>query len=188
MVTLDGLYAGWMVLNDLMGELRREGVDIPSITHADFRNSKMVLEYLRSFNDDIRRQENADLQLRQDMENKILSLRETLLAWAENANGVEYRKKWEGKFEDALHGLIDLPTVEPMTSISDLPREKDVSFFRIKLPEDIPVETVGAVAEDCGVLIQLDGKRHLQVSGEKTCVRKAMKTLGELFYGENRLE
>jgi hypothetical protein len=68
-----------------------------------------------------------------------------------------------------------------------LPREKDVSFFRIRLPDEIPVEIVSELAEDCSVLITLDGDRHLQVSGKKECVRDAMKRLGELFYGRGEL-
>jgi hypothetical protein len=55
------------------------------------------------------------------------------------------------------------------------------------LPDEIPVEIVSELAEDCQVLISLDGDRHLQVSGKKECVRDAMKRLGELFYGRSEL-
>ena len=49
MVSLDGLLAGWIVLNELLGALKDKGVFIPDLTYADLRNSKMSLEYLRSF-------------------------------------------------------------------------------------------------------------------------------------------
>ncbi|MFX0107911.1 MAG: DUF2096 family protein, partial [Candidatus Hodarchaeota archaeon] len=92
----------------------------------------------------------------------------------------------EDRFQRAIEGEYQ-PDEEDKTPISDIPREKDVSFFRIRLPEDIPVEIVSEIAEDCEVLISLDGDRHLQVSGKKDCVRDAMKRLGEIFYGESRL-
>ncbi|TFF95000.1 DUF2096 domain-containing protein, partial [Candidatus Thorarchaeota archaeon] len=82
----------------------------------------------------------------------------------------------------------DLPEPDTTAHISDLPREKEVSFFRIKLPEGIPVEVVSGIAEHCNVLISLDGDRHLQVSGKKECVREAMVVLGETFYGKSRIK
>lgn len=188
MVTLDGLYAGWMVLNDLLGELQATGTFIPDLTFADLRNSKMVIEYLRSFESDIGLQDNADNQLREEMELKMLRLRETMMIWIEEQKGVEARKEWQKKFQDALDGTITPKMMETPVPISDLPREKDVGFFRIRLPDDIPVEIVSEVAEECGVLIHLDGDRHLQVSGNKDCVRDTMKRLGEIFYGESKMQ
>ncbi len=188
MVSLDGLYAGWMVLNDLLGDLQATGTFIPDLTFADLRNSKMVIEYLRSFESEIGIQENADNQLREEMELKILRLRETMMAWIEEKKGVETRRNWQKKFQDALDGTIVPKIVEEQVPISDLPREKDVGFFRIRLPDDIPVEVVSEIAEHCGVLIILDGDRHLQVSGNKDCVRDTMKRLGELFYGKNKMK
>ncbi|MDF1541023.1 MAG: DUF2096 family protein [Candidatus Thorarchaeota archaeon] len=188
MVSLDGLYSGWMVLNDLLGELQATGTFIPDLTFADLRNSKMVIEYLRSFEADIAVQENADNQLREEMELKILRLRETMMVWIEEKKGVETMKEWQKKFQDALDGAIVPQILEKSIPISDLPREKDVGFFRIRLPDDIPVEVVSEIAEDCGVLISLDGDRHLQVSGNKDGVRDAMKRLGNLFYGESKIK
>ena len=188
MVSIDGLYAGWMVLNDLLGELQTTGTFIPDLTFADLRNSKMTLEYLKSFEEDISVQQDADRQLRDEMELKMLRLRETLMVWIEEKQGVEKRNEWEQKFKDALDGKI-IPKIEDdPIPISDLPREKDVGFFRIRLPDEIPVEIVSEIAEDCGVLIQLDGDRHLQVSGNKECVRDTMQRLGELFYGESKMK
>ena len=188
MVSLDGLYAGWMVLNDLLGELQATGTFIPDLTFADLRNSKMTLEYLRSFEADIGVQHNADKQLRDEMELKMLRLRETMMVWIEEKQGVEKRTEWQKKFQDALDGAIVPKMEEKPISISDLPREKDIGFFRIRLPDEIPVEVVSEIAEECGVLIQLDGDRHLQVSGNKDCVRNTMQRLGELFYGESKMK
>lgn len=187
MVSLDELYSGWMVLNELLGALKQSGIFIPDLTFADFRNSKMALEYLRSFEGDISAQSDADTKLRQEMELQILRLRDTMIIWAEEKHGVEYRAEWDKKFNDAIRGITSIPETEPQVPITDLPREKDVGFFRIKLPEEIPVEVISELAEDCEVLISLDGERHLQVSGKKECVRDAMKRLGELFYGESTL-
>ena len=82
---------------------------------------------------------------------------------------------------------MEIEEEEPVTQISDIPREKDVGFFRIKLPDEIPVEVISELAEDCGVLIDLDGERHLKVSGNRDCVRDALKRLGRIFYGESKL-
>jgi hypothetical protein len=187
MVTIQGLRAGWTVLNNLLGELRENGVFIPDLTYADLRNSKMVIEYLSSFQDDLKTPDHADQKMRIEMETKIMSLRETMMVWAEERNGVGYRKVWEDKFQKALSGEAKY-VEESKTPISDIPREKDIGFFRIRLPDEIPVEIISELAEDCGVLISLDGERHLQVSGKKDCVRDAMKRLGELFYGDSKLK
>ncbi|MHA2602261.1 MAG: DUF2096 family protein [Candidatus Thorarchaeota archaeon SMTZ1-83] len=186
MVTIHGFRAGWTVLNDLVGDLRQKGAFIPGLTYADLRNSKMVIEYLSSFEPDISQSTEADFRLRTEMESKILSLRETLMVWAEEKEGVEYRRVWEERLQRALESETDSDD-EEKTPISDIPREKDIGFFRIRLPESIPVEIISELAEDCGVLVSLDGDRHLQVSGKKDCVRDAMKRLGEMFYGESRL-
>lgn len=187
LVSIDGLRSAWMVLNDLLGELQSKNVFIPDLTFADLRNSKMVLEYLRSYEADIAAADPCDTSLRDEMEVKILRLRESMMVWAEQKEGVEYRNSWESRFEDALHGRTTLIEEESKIHISDIPREKDVGFFRIKLPNEIPVEIISEIAEECGVLISLDGERHLQVSGSRDCVRDTMKRLGELFYGESQI-
>jgi hypothetical protein len=187
LVNIDGLRAGWTVLNDLLGELREKDVFIPDLTYADLRNSKMVIEYLSSFEGDLKASDHADEKLRVEMETKIMSLRETMMVWAEERNGVGYRQVWEEKFQRALKGDIEY-VEEQKTPISDIPREKEIGFFRIRLPDEIPVEIISELAEDCGVLISLDGDRHLQVSGKKEYVRDAMTRLGELFYGDSKLK
>jgi hypothetical protein len=189
MVSLDGLLAGWIVLNKLLGALKNKGVFIPDLTYADLRNAKMSLEYLRSFQSEIRSGEQceADDQLRMEMELTIQRLRDTLMVWVEEKEGVEYRNSWEARFSSAIRGEGKVYQPEPQVHISDIPREKDVGFFRIKLPEDIPVEVISEMAEDCRVNISLDGERHLQVSGKKDCVREAMKRLGQLFYGDSKM-
>ncbi len=188
MVSLESLAACWVVLNDLLGELTKKGVFIPDLTYQDFRNSKMVLEYLRAYKDEVSLLDGADARLRMEMEEKIYTLRQTIMVWAEEREGVEYRQQWEEKFEAALRGEIPLTVEEKTTPITELPREKDIGFFRIRLPEDIPVEVVSEIAEDCRVIISLDGERHLLVTGKKECVEDARRLIGELFYGESKIE
>jgi hypothetical protein len=186
MVSADGMLAGWMVLNDLLGDLKSRGVFIPDLTYADLRNSKMVIEYLRAFEREIATVDQQDVELRSEMETRMLRLKETLMIWAEQNGGAGVRRIWERRFDDAVQGKGGRSPPEPKIPISDLPREKDVAFFRIRLPDEIPVEIVSELAEDCRVHISLDGDRHLQVSGRKECVRDAMKRLGEIFYGQDR--
>jgi hypothetical protein len=187
MISIRGLKAGWMVLNNLLGDLKSKGVFIPDLTYADLRNSKMVLEYLHSYEQEIKDAEPGDSKLEQEMEFKILRLRETMMIWAEQKEGVEYRNIWEKRFNEAIHGESDESPEDSHTPISDLPREKEIGFFRIRLPDDIPVEIISEIAEDCRVIIDLDGDRHLKVSGKRDCVRDALKRIGNLFYGDSKL-
>jgi hypothetical protein len=190
MVSLDSLLAGWMVLNDLLGSLKERDVFIPDLTHADLRNAKMSIEYLRSFESEIRSgsQCDTDTQLQIEMEITIQRLRDALMIWAEGSGGIEYRNSWDAKFDAAVMGRSEDYKPEPQVHISDIPRDKQVGFFRIKLPEDIPVEIVSEIAENCSVNISLDGDRYLQVSGKRECVRDAMKKLGQIFYGDSKME
>ena len=188
MISLPNLKTVWMILNDLMGDLERNGVSLSDLAYADLRNSKMVIEYLNSFEEEIRAGEGGDTQLKLEIEEKVLILRDSLLIKAGDKLGQEYRKKWESKFELASEGKLDIPADDEKIPISDIPRDKDTAYFRIRLPEDIPVEIVSELAEHCQVNVSLDGERHLQVSGKKECVRDAMKRLGELFYGDSKLK
>jgi len=186
--SLDNLRAVWMVLNELMGDLEKNGASLSNLAYADLRNSKMVLEYLNSFGEEIRAGEGGDTQLKLEIEQKVLVLKDSLLIRAQDKVGIEYRKSWESKFEQVLEGKLENTAEETKTPISDIPRDKDTAYFRIRLPDDIPVEIISELAEDCQVNVSLDGERHLQVSGKKECVRDAMKKLGELFYGESKLK
>jgi hypothetical protein len=177
-----------MILNDLMGDLEKNDVSLSDLAYADLRNSKMVIEYLNSFEDEIREGEGGDTKHKLEIEQKVLVLKDSLLIRAGDKVGVDYRKEWEAKFEQALEGKLDKVAEETKTPISDIPRDKDTAYFRIRLPDDIPVEIVSELAEDCQVNVSLDGERHLQVSGKKECVKDAMKRLGELFYGESKLK
>jgi hypothetical protein len=184
LTSIDGIAQGWAVLNELLGNLEKEGVFIPDLTYGDLRNTKMVIEYLRSFQGDIAGTQKADVALESELVQKIEILKTSLMAWAEDKFGEPYRKDWESKFTQAMK-MDSSDDKKDITPISDIPREKDVGFFRIKLPDDIPVEVVSEIAEDCEVLISLDGDRHLQVSGKRDCVRDAMKRIGDLFYGKS---
>jgi hypothetical protein len=188
LTSLATIRAIWMVLNDLMGDLEKNGVSLSNLAYADLRNSKMVIEYLNSFEEEIRASEGGDTQLKLEIEQKVLVLKDSLLIRSEDKVGKEYRDSWEIKFEQAAEGELESVTEETKTPISDIPRDKDTAYFRIKLPDEIPVEIVSELAEDCQVNVFLDGERHLQVSGKKECVRDAMKKLGESFYGESKLK
>ncbi len=187
MASIEGLAQGWSVLNDLIGELEEGGMFIPDLTYGDLRNAKMVIEYLRSFRGEISANQNADVTLQQEIEHKLDVLKATLLSWAEETWNKSRRENWERRYNDAVNLETDVH-IEKSVPISDLPHEKDVGFFRIRLPEDIPVEVISEIAEDCEVLIHLDGDRHLQVSGKREYVRDAMKRIGELFYGKSIFE
>jgi hypothetical protein len=188
MTSLSNLRSGWMVLNDLMGELEKNGVKLSDLAYADLRNARMVIEYLDSFENEIRAGPGGETQLKLEIEQKVLVLKDTLLIKAEDRVGQEFRKIWESKFGQALEGKLTLSDDESKTPISDIPRDKDTAFFRIRLPDNIPVEVVSELAEDCQVNVFLNGEKHLQVSGKRDCVREAMKKLGELFYGESKLK
>jgi hypothetical protein len=175
-----------MVLNELVGELEREGVFLPDLIRADLRNAKMVIEYLGSFAEDISANSD-DTDLHAEISAKVLSIRDTVLEQAKE-KGDDYKSEWENRVSQALEGDLEDEILHSKAPISDIPRDKDTGFFRIRLPDEIPVEVVSEMAEDCEVNISLDGERHLQVSGSKDCVRDAMKRLGELFYGENRMK
>jgi hypothetical protein len=187
-VSIEGLRAGWLVLNDLLGDLKSKyNFSPPDITYKDLRSSKMIIEYLGSFDEDIRDMEQRDAALREEMEQKVDRTRETLMMWAEKQGGKKYRETWNARFHEAIHSDGESDPEESKAQISDLPRDKDVSFFRMRLPEEIPVEIISDLAESCMVLISLDGEKHLQVSGSEECVKEAMQRLGELFYGENTM-
>ncbi len=188
MTSLQNLRAVWMVLNDLMGELEKNGVKLSDLAYADLRNSRMVLEYLNSFEDEIRAGFGGDTQLKQEIEQKILVLKDSLLIRAEERVSIDFRNTWEHKLNEALEGRLSILDDETKAPISDIPRDKDTAYFRIRLPDNIPVEIVSELAEDCQVNVFLDGERHLQVSGKRECVRDAMKRLGELFYGESKFK
>ena len=186
MASISNLRAVWMVLNDLMGELEKNGVKLSDLAYADLRNSRMVLEYLNSFEDEIRTGPGGDIQLKQEIEQKILVLKDSLLIRAEERVGADFRTRWETKLNQALEGKLSILDDDSKAPISDIPREKETAYFRIKLPDEIPVEIVSELAENCQVNVFLDGERHLQVSGRRECVRDAMKKLGELFYGKSK--
>lgn len=186
MYSVSALKSAWMVLNELVGELEREGVFLPDLIRADLRNAKMVIEYLGSFSEDIL-EDSKDNDIQAEISAKVLSIRDTVIQQAE-AKGDEYKTRWKNRFDYALEGRLDEEFSDSKAPISDIPRDKDTGFFRIRLPEEIPVEVVSEMAEDCEVNISLDGERHLQVSGSKECVRDAMKRLGELFYGQSKLK
>ena len=187
MISIEGLSKGWLVLNEIIGELEEGGMFIPDLTYGDLRNAKMVIEYLRSFGNEISANQQADVTLQQEIEHKLDVLKATLLSWAEETWDRERRENWENRFNSAINLETETHAEEPVP-ISDIPHEKDVGFFRIRLPDDIPVEVISEIAEDCEVLIHLDGDRHLQVSGKRECVRDAMKRIGELFYGKSRFD
>ncbi|MEM4734863.1 MAG: DUF2096 family protein [Candidatus Thorarchaeota archaeon] len=182
MVTLKGLLYGWSVLNEMIGEVRQLGGFIPDQIYADLRNSRVALEYLLSVERGSETMSDSDLDLRAETEAQILALRDSFVTWSEELGGRETRESWEQRFEDAIYERVKPEPDEPTVSISDLPREKGIGFFRIRLQRECPPEIISEIAEECRVNISFEGDRYLRVTGKDTCVRDAMKRLGELLY------
>jgi Arc/MetJ-type ribon-helix-helix transcriptional regulator len=168
----------WWVLVRLFGDMTRKGVNVNPDHARDLRNSRTLINFVRTHSCP-----DCDIELANkrlpDLRFSLEQIKRDLVA-AALCVSEDYTREWIDEIDRAERGeLRESPSSGP-TFMPGLPKDNGTGWTRVTLPRPIDKEKAEEISKLLGVSVKQENSVHLIVHGEKKAVRKAV----ELLYQE----
>ncbi|MEM2093088.1 MAG: DUF2096 family protein [Candidatus Bathyarchaeia archaeon] len=161
-----GYLAVWKVLEEMVVDLRRKGISIPSNVVNDLRQAKTLIGILAA--------DHTRLDTGQKIEQQLQDIEAFLVSEAQGKLGSKYVEEWLNRLEEAYRRPFD-EEVEESRFIAGVPRDR--RWIRIKTSADLPAETVKALAEKTGLSVEEQDGGYLLIYGEDELVKDFVKMI-----------
>ena len=163
-----GYLAVWKVLEEMMTDIRRKGVQIPANIFNDLKYARTLIDILKA--------DPSKLDTSQKIEECLSDVESYLISEAQKF-GDKYVEEWIRKLENA-YGKTDEDAIFSRF-VPGLPREQ--RWIRVKLSDEMSVETLRALAEELKLFseVQMDG--YLLVYGEEEHIKQFVKKMATLY-------
>jgi len=164
-----GYTAKWKVLEDLMVELRKKGVEMAPTVINDLRSAKLMIKIAEA--GDSRGE--ATLKL----EEILGSVESYLIAQAQNVLSAQAVDEWLRLMDEA-----SLPTCETIrekedTFITGVPR--DQKWVRVEPIPSLPTERLKQIAEENNLSVNQQKDGRLVVYGQQEDIKVFLKKMAE---------
>jgi Arc/MetJ-type ribon-helix-helix transcriptional regulator len=165
----------WWVLVRLFGDMTRKGVNVNPDQARDLRNSRTLINFVRTHSCP-----DCDIELANkrlpDLRYSLEQIKRDLVA-ASLCVSEDYARDWIDEIDRAERGeLRESPSSGP-TFMPGLPRDNGTGWTRVTLPRPIDKEKAEEISKLLGVSVKQENSVHLIVHGEKKAVRKAVEML-----------
>jgi hypothetical protein len=164
----------WMILVELLTDLRKKGLDIPSNVTRDIQMAKTTINFYKVNPADPERMK--ELKRMNDFMN---SAQDMLLTLAEDV-GADYLESWLEKLRKAARG-------EQVYQITDKKSKFVVgapsgfSMARLTFKEPILEERLQEIAEDYNIIVEFEEDNVILIFGNKENIKKSLKELSSFF-------
>jgi hypothetical protein len=164
----------WMVLVELLTDLRKKKVEIDPAIPEDIRMAKTTINFYKVNPADPERMN--ELKRINDF---INSAQDSLLDLAEE-QGKEYRSKWIEKLTKASRGekIYDVPDKKSKFIIGTPP---GFSMVRITFKKPIHEERLQEIAEYHNVIIEFQTDVLIIIYGDKKNIQESLKEISSFF-------
>ncbi len=164
----------WMVLVELLTDLRKRGVEIDPSIPEDIRMAKTTINFYKVNPADPERMKevkriNDFLNIAQ---NKLMDLAET--------QGDEYRAQWIKKLTQASRGekVYDIPDKKSEFVVGAPP---GFTMVRITFKAPLPEERIQEIAEYHNVIIEFLTDTLIAIYGDKQNIQDSLKEVSSFF-------
>jgi len=164
----------WMVLVELLTDLRKRGVEIDPSIPEDIRMAKTTINFYKVNPADPERMKevkriNDFLNITQ---NKLMDLAET--------QGDEYRAQWIKKLTQASRGekVYDIPDKKSEFVVGAPP---GFTMVRITFKAPLPEERIQEIAEYHNVIIEFLTDTLIAIYGDKQNIQDSLKEVSSFF-------
>lgn len=164
----------WLILVDLMADLRRLGVEIPSSVVEDIRLAKTTINFYKVNPNDPERMK--ELKRVNDFLN---SAQEHLLALAEK-EGHEYVDKWIKLLQRASRGEIIYKSSDTKPRFV-VGAPAGFSMVRITFQQPISEDRVQEIAEEYKVILEFEEDNVIAIYGDDDNIKRSLKELSSFF-------
>ncbi len=166
-----GYGATWKVLEDLMLDLSKKGVIIPSKVVEDLRNAKLMIQ--------ISETPGAKGELTTKVDEFLGNVESILLADAQKTLGSEYVDQWLKRIDEANIQCVacapNKPKKEENKFITGIPR--DQKWVRVELYGTLTSEHIEQLAKENNLLVKPQKDGRLLVHGLPENIRTFVKKM-----------
>jgi hypothetical protein len=162
-----GYLAVWKVLEEMIIDLRKRGVNVPPRIIEDLRFLKTLINILKA--------DPTRLETGGKIEEYINNIEGYLIAEGQKF-GEDYIESWLKRLEEASRTM---PEEEESRFIPGLPREQ--KWIRVKPSEDIPSEILRGMAEELNLSCEMQNNGFLLIYGEDEKLRSFVKKMATKY-------
>jgi len=164
----------WLILVDLLTDLKKKGINIPSSVNKSISLLKTSINFYK------RDTTHPDMIKEFDRANKVLTqVQDQLLSFAEEF-GDDYYKKWLDKLRRANLGEKLYKEADTHSRfISDAP--PGFSSAKVHLKEAIAEDRVQEIAEYNNLIIEFEDDTTIAIYGDLDNVKKGLKEFAPFF-------
>jgi len=164
----------WMVLVELLTDLRKKGIEIDPEIPENIRMAKTTINFYKVNPADPERMK--ELKRINDFMN---GAQEMLIDLAE-VEGEDYKAQWIKKLTQASRGekIYDLPEKKSTFVVGAPP---GFTMVRITFKKPIPEERVQEIAEYHNVIIEFQTDTLLVIYGDKQNIQDSLKEMSSFF-------
>ncbi len=164
----------WLILVDLLTDLKKKGVDVPTKINEDIRLIKTSINFYKS--DPTHPDTIKELNRINDSLNSIQNI---LMDFAETI-GTDYHTEWLEKLKKASLGEEVYKTHETKSRfIVGAPPGFHVA--RVTLKEPLAEDRVQEIAEDNNLIIEFEKDEVIAIYGDSANIKNGLKEIGSFF-------
>jgi len=160
-----GYLAAWRVLDEMITDFRKKGVDVPAEIISNLRHARTLINVLGA------NPSYVDTSLR--VEEQLRNVESYLVSKGQKKFGTKYVEEWLKRVDEASSNVVE---EERQTRfVSGFPREQ--KWIRVKSTTELPREWLKALAIDSNLSFKAQGDGYLLVYGEEECIKDFIKKM-----------
>jgi hypothetical protein len=163
-----GYLAVWKVLEEMITDLKRRGVAVPTNILNDLRYARTLINVLKA--------DPTRLETSQKIEEYLNNVEAYLISEGQRF-GDKYVEEWVKRLEDASKKIFE--EEEGTRFVPGLPREQ--RWVRVKPSEEMPVEALKALASELNLSFEMQSDGCLLVYGEDERLKDFVKKMATKY-------
>lgn len=164
----------WLVLVELLTDLKKKGFEIPRDVNENLRLARMDINFYKTD------PTNPEVMKELKRINQFLnSVQDSLIGISENISS-DYKQGWIQKLQKASRGEEVYP-VEKKKSKFIVGAPPGFSVVRITLKEPLSEDRIQEIAEEFNLIIEFDEDNVISVFGQKENIKKGLKEISFFF-------
>ncbi|MEM3612952.1 MAG: DUF2096 family protein [Candidatus Bathyarchaeia archaeon] len=163
-----GYLAVWKVLEEMITDLKKKGTVVPADILNDLRNARTLINVLKA--------DPTRLETSQKIEEYLNNVEAYLISEGQRF-GDKYIEGWVKRLEEASRKVFD--EEEETRFVPGLPR--DQRWIRIKPSEEMPIETLKALAGELNLSFEVQSDGFLLVYGDDERLKDFVKKMATKY-------
>jgi hypothetical protein len=164
-----GYVEKWKVLEDLMIELRKKGLETPPNVINDLRSAKMMIKIAEA------EESRGDVVLK--LEEILGGIELDLMAEAPTVISPEEVDEWLKRLDEASLTTCEIKGERETTLITGVPR--DQKWIRVEPMPNLPPEKLNVIAKENSLSVNLQKDGRLVVYGQQEGIKAFLKKVTE---------